>query len=56
MTKIVSRPLPHGRVPFDGITNPELKKIVMLLNDNIVTLQLQLETAQNAIIELQRRK
>lgn len=55
MTQIVSGDLPHGRVPYEHIANTELKRVVMLLNDNIVSLKEQLETAQRAITELQRR-
>lgn len=56
MTQIVSGDLPHGRVPYEHIANAELKRAVMLLNDNIVSLKEQLEAAQRAITELQRRK
>lgn len=56
MTQIVSRPLPNGRIPYEHMANADLKRAVMLLNDNIVSLKEQLEAAQRAITELQRRK
>jgi len=56
MTTIVQKPLPHARIPYEQMSSIELKRAVMLLNDNIATLQSQLETAQKAIVELQRRK
>ena len=54
-TKVVISKLPHGRIPFEDITDPRLKRVVMLFNDNIAALKLQLETAQKAVQELQRR-
>lgn len=54
MTKVTITPLPHGKIPFDGILNQELKRMIMLLNENIVSLKKQLEESQRAIQELQR--
>lgn len=53
MTSVVSKPLPH-RVGTADIANPELKRVTMLLMENIVSLKKQLEAAQNAVRELQR--
>lgn len=56
MIKINIRPLPNARVPYDDAKDPALRKKVMLLNDNIVSLSTQLTEAQKAVIELQKRK
>ena len=53
--KVEIERIPHGRVPFEDIPNALLKRKIMLLNDNIASLARQLETAQKAIQELQRR-
>jgi hypothetical protein len=55
MTTIVITPLP-ATPPPDGFAHPEVKRAVMLLMANIKSLKAQLESAQRAIIELQRRK
>lgn len=55
MTAIVTTPLP-ATPPPDGFAHPEVKRAVMLLMENIKSLKAQLEAAQRAIIELQRRK
>lgn len=56
MIKINIRPLPNARIPYDDAKDPALRKKVMLLNDNIVSLSTQLTEAQKAVIELQKRK
>ena len=53
MTDVITRPLPH-RVGTADIASPELKRVTMLLMENIVSLKEQLEAAQNAVRELQR--
>ena len=53
--KIVQTDLPAGVVPFEDISDPTVKKKVMLLNKNIMSLSEQLKQVQKAIIELQRR-
>lgn len=53
--KIVQKPLPHGNVPYADMTDPSVKKRVMLLNENIVSLAAQLSELQRAAIELQQR-
>lgn len=55
MIKINIRPLPNARIPYDDAKDPALRKKVMLLNDNIVSLSTQLTEAQKAVIELQKR-
>lgn len=55
MTKVEDKPLPHGNISFSDITNPQLKRSVMLLNENIMSLKRQLSEVQRAVIELQRR-
>lgn len=55
MTKIVQKPLPHGIVPYADMTDPAVKKRVMLLNENIVSLATQVSELQRAIIELQNK-
>ena len=55
MIKIEIKPLPNGKVPTEEISNPQVKRVVMLLNENIQSLKTQLADAQRAIIELQRR-
>lgn len=55
MTKIVQKPLPHGIVPYADMTDPAVKKRVMLLNENIVSLAAQVSELQRATIELQNK-
>ena len=54
MIKVETKPLPN-KVGTADIANTELKRVVMLFMENIVSLKQQLETAQAAIRELQRR-
>ena len=56
MTTVIKKRLPHGRLPFETIRDTDTRKAVMKLNENIKTLAAQLKTAQEAILELQRRK
>ena len=53
MMDVITAPLPH-RVGTADIANPELKRVALLLMENIVALKKQLEAAQAAIRELQR--
>lgn len=55
MTKIVIKPLPNGRIPFEHIANPQTKDAVMKFNDNIASLAEQVKALQLAVQELQRR-
>ena len=55
MTKIVMKPIPNGRVPFEHNANPQAKDAVMRLNDNMAALAEQVKTLQLAVQELQRR-
>lgn len=54
MTNVTIKALPHSLTP-DSVANPQMKNIVMQLNENINSLKKQLEEAQRAIQELQRR-
>lgn len=55
MIKVVTSPLPH-KVGTAEISNAELKKITMLLMEDINSLKQQQETAQAAIRELQLQR
>ena len=46
--------LPHGRVPFESVRDAGVKKVVMCLNENIVSLHSQLAATQRAVLALQR--
>ena len=52
--KIETKPLPH-KVGTADLKSAELKKVVMLLMEDIVFLKSQLDAANAAIRELQRR-
>ena len=54
MTKVVSKSLPHGVIPFENIADANLKRVVMLNNENVGELKRQLATVQLAVQELQR--
>ena len=54
MTVVTIKALPHSLTP-ESVANPQVKKVVMQLNENIKTLKTQLEEAQKAIQEMQRR-
>lgn len=55
MIKININPLPHGKIPFENLPDRDLKRMVMLLNENIVSLKKQLVETQQAIQELQKK-
>lgn len=52
MTIVKTEPLPH-MIGTADIANVELKRVTMLLMENIVALKKQLEAAQAAVRELQ---
>jgi hypothetical protein len=54
MTKVETKPLPN-KVGTADIANAELKRVAKLLMEDIISLKQQLETAQAAVRELQRR-
>ena len=54
MINVTRKALPHS-LALDSVANPQTKKIVMQLNENIKSLKSQLEETQKAIQELQRR-
>lgn len=53
MTKVTIKALPHS--PAVDSANQQMKKLTMQLIENIKSLKKQLEEAQRAIQELQRR-
>lgn len=55
MKRVVKRALPGGVVPFSNVRDLEVRSVLMRLNENIASLKKQLEAAQEAIRELQRR-
>ena len=55
MIIIVKKPLPH-KVGTADIASAELKRVVMLLMENIVSLKMQLEAVQTAVTELQNNR
>ena len=54
MTKIVTKALPHGRVPFADVADVTVRDRIMRLSENVVSLSKQLAEAQRAVIELQQ--
>lgn len=54
MVKVLTKQLPNGVVPFESISNSDVKRAVMLLNNNIVSLKKQLDNVSAAVVELQR--
>lgn len=56
MTKIISKRLPHGSVPSQGVKDGAVRNAVMGLNENILALQEQVRELQSAVTELQRKK
>lgn len=52
-SKVISKTLPHGTVPFSDIVDGTLRNKIMLLNENITSLASQLQEAQKALRELQ---
>jgi len=52
MIKIEISNLPNGKIPLD---TKNIRNVIMLLNENIASLKRQLESAQRAIMELQRK-
>lgn len=54
MIKVIKRPLPHSPAS-DAFGNPEVKRVVQLLGENIKSLKRQIEELQSAVEELQRR-
>ena len=55
MIKVETKPLPN-KVGTADIANAELKKVTMLLMENINSMKKQQETAQAAIRELQLQR
>ncbi len=54
MNKIVSRPLPNSPAP-DSFAHPEVRRVVLMLGENIKSLKKQVEELQTAVNEMQRR-
>jgi len=52
--KVTIKTLPHA-VPHADIRDAQLRRVTMLLMENIRFLKSQLDTAQKAIIELQKK-
>ena len=52
--KIITKPLPH-KVGVTDITNPELKKIVMLFMENFKSLDTRLSAVEKAINDDQKK-
>ena len=52
--KIIRRPLPNSPAP-DGFANPEVRRVVQMLGENIKSLKKQIEELQSAVSEMQRR-
>lgn len=55
MTKIVTKALPHGRVPFADVADVTVRDRIMRLSENIVSLSKQLATVQAAVNEMQKK-
>lgn len=54
MTKVVRRPLPHA-VSTAAVRDPEARRALMLLAENMAALARMLAEAQSAVEELQRK-
>lgn len=54
MTKVVAKPLPHGRVPFADVADVTVRDRIMRLSENVVALAKQVATVQAAVCEIQK--
>ena len=54
MIKIIRKALPHTPAS-ENFAHPEVRKVVQLLMENIMSLKMQIEDLQSAIQELQGR-
>lgn len=55
MTVIVEKPLPHGNIPFHHISDPNVRNVVMKVNENIAALERANKALAAAVRELQRK-
>lgn len=55
MKNVVTKRLPNGAIPFATVKDVNVRSVLMKLNENIAELKKQLEEAQSALRELQRR-
>lgn len=53
MKKVVSKPLPNSLAP-DSFAHPEVRRVVLMLSENIKSLKKQIEELQSAVNEMQR--
>ena len=56
MTKVMTKPLPHGAIPFAQIKEPQTRSILMKINENILALNRRLAAAESAARELQLQR
>lgn len=56
MRKVTISNLPNGAIPFEGVKNVETKRLVMLLNENLLSIKKQLVQVQKAVQELQQKE
>lgn len=55
MKDVISRKLPHGTIPFEQLRDPQLRKVLMMVNENMRALDLRLKVVEKAARESQRR-
>ena len=55
MKDVITKRLPHGAIPFAQIRDPQMRDVLMKLNENIRALDRRLVAAESATRELQRR-
>ena len=49
------RPLPHGSVPANVLSDTQTRKIILMLNENVLSLSSQMVELQNAVLKMQRK-
>ena len=55
MREIITKKLPHGTIPFEQIHDPQVRDVLMKLNENQRALDKRLAAVEKATREIQRR-
>lgn len=54
-TQVSVKDLPNGSVPYNNIADANTRNVIMILNENIVSLGKRCKTLEKAVSELQSR-
>ena len=55
MRNVTTKPLPHGAIPFAQIKDPQMRSMLMKINENQRSLDKRLKAVESALREQQRR-